>query len=228
MPGATVLHVLAITAGKTLSAEVLYKEIQRGKRGGTYSISYAIHSSPGSELARDSVTVSHATYQAMKPGDSFEVLVSPVLPSFAHWTSIAAQSGWTKLGGLWLMVLFWNGVLSVFVYSLYLVPLRQRRLVSRGQPTLGEVTSSQTVHVGRGRLQREVRYAYRAQGSDGVDQLIESRARIDPSGNEPRVGDTLTVLYDPRRPRRSVPYLGSGVQALPADGEATAASVSER
>ncbi len=96
----------------------------------------------------------------------------------------------------WLMLALsvaWVGILIPATRRLYLRAAGQRRLIEAGAVTAGRVTAVRPAV--RGFV---VRYAYGSPEEAGR-QTARGVAR-------PRVGDPVSVIYDPARPRRSVAY----------------------
>jgi hypothetical protein len=96
--------------------------------------------------------------------------------------------------------IFWNGVLSMFLYVLWVVPIRQHWLARHGEATLGTITGK-VVHRGKSTTYT-VSYQFDVDGKDYRGKCDVDSAAYDLA----REGMPVTVLYDPSRPKRSLPY----------------------
>lgn len=108
---------------------------------------------------------------------------------------------------LWFWSLFWNSLLAYFVWQAYLRPWRHWRLVRCGHSTQGIVCAVRPLTY-RNRVNYRVSYRYTPQTVDGLTEplMTGSISATGPVAEEIRVGEVLTVLYDPQRPWRSLPY----------------------
>jgi hypothetical protein len=99
---------------------------------------------------------------------------------------------------------------SLFCWRLYWLPLRPRRLVRWGQTAEGTVRSKKTW------LEWiDVTYVYWA-----GHRLLTGRVTLHHvDAKNVHVGDTFTVLYDPKRPRRSLAYKYAQYLVRRADGQ---------
>ena len=93
---------------------------------------------------------------------------------------------------LYFMVLPITGIVIIFPF----VILRQKRLLESGQPTGAIVTRSAPVKGGRG-----ISYQF----LDFANNTVTGNVTMRP-GDAPAVGKTVTVLYDPSRPKRNAIY----------------------
>jgi len=106
--------------------------------------------------------------------------------------------------GYWLVLCgLWNTLVLPFTWFLWVIPLRQRRLVRCGVPAIGrivELPASDDADP----LDFRMRYAFTPEGSEAVF----TGTAVAPKGEHthPRLGDTLTILYDPRRPSSNLAY----------------------
>jgi hypothetical protein len=96
--------------------------------------------------------------------------------------------------------LVWNAFIIVFVYAAWVWPLRQRWLAMYGEAAPGVVTKWER-GTGRQRNRSTVRYKFTA--ADGVEHTGKSWVA---SRERRERGTPITVLYNPDRPSRSLPY----------------------
>ena len=96
--------------------------------------------------------------------------------------------------------IFWNGVVSVFLYIAWVVPFRDRWLARHGEATLGAITGKE-MHRGKGTTY-SVSYEFEVDGQD-----YRGKGKVDFAAYDlTREGMPVTVLFDPSRPKRSLPY----------------------
>jgi hypothetical protein len=99
------------------------------------------------------------------------------------------------------IVPFWNGIVGVFVYQLYVRPWRERRLCRGGVMTAGRITHVVTTH-GKGG-HHKVQYAFRMEDGSPVGATM----KVDGNRAVSRViGDPVRVLHYPGRAKPSLIY----------------------
>jgi hypothetical protein len=115
----------------------------------------------------------------------------------------AYESPWGLIGFLVVFALFWNGIMWVFLHSIWIKPMLTRRLYVTGDATTGRVVSKQTVRGGKSSTYR-VSYTFKdpvtgEEVAGSVDTNWERFAAV-------QEGDEVTVLYRANKPSRNVPY----------------------
>jgi Protein of unknown function (DUF3592) len=185
----------------------------RTSKGGTSYHADYIYDLPGGQRRTKDAGISAASYErlnraaaggrAASAGDGTIRVRSIGAPPifYDHVVESGGGGPWGVVGSIWLFGLFWNGVLSVFVHLAYIGPWRVRRLYRSGTPVEGRVISKR---VSRGKSTAYyVRYAYQTADGDNFDrEMTTSREHYEVASH----GASVTVLYDPRKPRRSVVY----------------------
>lgn len=210
---ALVLYLGVLWAGTEVDGTITHKDERPGKTGTYYTADYVFavggveytgHTQPDAE-----------TYAALQEGEPIRVRVWEAAPEDGHsWDGSEAGSLRT-VGGLCFAALFWNAMISIIVWQFYVRPWRQRQLVRYGVPTAGVVRQVKAWPEKRGQAYR-VRYEYTPGPSDLFEERQSGSVRVWPpnSAADVKAGDVLTVLYDPRRPRRSVLYRFSDYKAV--------------
>ena len=171
----------------------------------TYTLHY-VFTVDGTEYSGQ--TGVSAQEQAMyKEGTPVPLRVLTVLPHYGHWPLVGNYSPLGQVGGLWFMALFWNGILSIFLWMAYYRPWYHWHLVRNGTPTSGLVRETKTHH-GKGGPSYTVRYEYAVLIGEVSDNLLTGSVNTHRAiGTAFMIGDVLTILYDPAKPKRSVPYV---------------------
>jgi hypothetical protein len=120
------------------------------------------------------------------------------------------------VGGIVFGAVFWNGIMSIFVYMLYVRPWRQRWMVRRGLPTAGLVRQVQQWS-NKGTKMVRIRYDYavpaggHTRGGVFSGKMTASGSQV----NAVAIGEIVTVLYNPGRPHRSLVYALADYKAVP-------------
>jgi hypothetical protein len=194
---------------RPVTATVDRREMEHTKKGGTLFHLY-YHYDFGGRRYDGSDLISEARYVRARDGEPFEGRAVAVLfgrPWFRGPTEAKANSP------QFLVVAFalaWNGLLSVFLYGLWIVPLRQRRLVKHGQVATGVITSRRITR-GRG-TNYTLMYAFPAvDGSAYSGECGVNRADYERTPD----GTNLLIIYNPARPRRNLAYRFSDFIAGP-------------
>jgi hypothetical protein len=203
---ATGVYVGVLAAGTDYQGAVVKKEERPASKGRTYRYVHYEYM-VGGQLHTGQVTMSGADYEQVAVGDRFAVRALESAPETDPWVRLPGQTPVADVGGKWLMALFWNGVVSVFVWAVYVHPWRVRRLVRWGQPTEG-IVRAVTVSINKNTKSYHVTYEYAAPGDDLLGPTLYTRkmTSTQKAAAATKVGDLVTVLYDPDRPKRSVIY----------------------
>lgn len=164
---------------------------------------------------RGSSSVSRETFTRVSDGGVVRVVAFPLTPGVG--SSIAGEPGG---GGILLFVVvfavFWNSILSVFLWQIYVLPHLHRQLFRSGSPVTGTVTKKEVARR-KGRESHVVHYQYAAGGETSAPSLMSGKMVV-PKEEFGRLaeGDQLTVLYAPRRPSRSLLYRCGEYDVVPA------------
>jgi hypothetical protein len=95
--------------------------------------------------------------------------------------------------------LFWNSILSVFVYAIYISPYRKKRLLMYGVETSGQVTTCSSYRGSKGGTRYSVAYFYMVDGVKYEDAENVYKSQFENTHE----GMTLRIIYDPTKPQRS-------------------------
>jgi hypothetical protein len=225
---ATFLILGVLLIGTEVEGRILEKRELLTKDDVIYRVQYA-YALDGQESTHE-VIVSADDYLAVRAGGSVTVRTLPWMTT-GNWPRFRDHSPFREAAWPWRMALLWNGILSVFAWKLYWVPARQRWLVRWGEPARGIVRDLKTSLGNPSCPCFELTYEFTVDGNDPLGpQLLTGSVTSTNNIGQPsllffrwellkghvtttvapvkdmRVGDTLTVLYDPRRPKRSLVY----------------------
>ena len=206
-------RIVLVEAGTTTTGQLI--SVSTGKSS---SITYSFEAEGRSWTATDSFLQRHYA-NSVKP---LLVIYLPTHPSVSmvltRWETPANRV--QEIG--WFAVL-WNAFLVFIVWVVIGPPLRARRLIALGVPVVGRVQSATVAPNQRGELSGVVFYEFvPAEAGVGGKPVTGSTAIQKKPDVRLEQGDPLTVLYDPRNPKRNVAYQFAGYQAdLSAQQEAS-------
>jgi hypothetical protein len=164
---------------------------------------------PGSSTA---ITTRPSSSKSAGTGVQFEGRAVAVLPGHPYFRAPSEWGGWSLLPMLGF-ALFWNGILSFFLYAIWILPLRQRLLVKRGEVATAAITSRK-IHRGKGTTYT-LMYRFTAEGGGeytGACNVTKSDYENIPDGAP------VLVVYKPTNPRHNLAYRFSDFIAGPGGG----------
>jgi hypothetical protein len=210
--GQFVLSLLIAAFGTDRAATVTGTRAEPASKGGTiYYIDYRYVA--GGREYTNSETVGAVTYarvsgSAQPEGRPVTVRVRHLElgPSSPHLFA-QGHSVWGTVGERLLIALFWNGIVSVFVYVLWVAPIRKYLLLRHGQTTTGRVVSTRE-RKGKGTTYLAT-FCFRDPES-GREIEREMEVAGEPLYVMAQGRPEVTVVYSPRNPRRAIAYELSG------------------
>jgi hypothetical protein len=176
------------------------------KNGDHYTLKYRFEA--GGETKFDSDTVGWSVYQIYQ----HQTLGQTNPPVTVHYLGLgplhhsALREGgslWSQIGSLTLWAGFWNGVLSIFVYQIWIKPLRARQLYKYGNSTSGKLLSR------RVRTGKSSSYYVSYRFNDPLSgQVYESEIQVwnTEDWQQAVEGQAVTVLFAQNNPKRSTVY----------------------
>ena len=194
--------------GVEMEGRVVRREESQSRKSKktTYTLHY-VYTVEGQEYAAGT-TVTAEAYAAHKEGQAIPLRVLPWSP-LAHWVRLPGASPGASVLAMWFGAVFWNGIMSIFLYMVWVRPWLQWRLVRWGELTSGIVRDVRSTPQKGGGLSYTIRYEYASSPTLNEPEQLYTRSASSNStaAATVKVGDVVTVLYDPKRPKRSVPYL---------------------
>ena len=116
-----------------------------------------------------------------------------------HYADRASENPWKTVGLAVLFVAFWNTVVGLFFYGIWIAPFRERQLVANGLVRPGRVVEILSGNKGTSRIV----YEYQADGRPfrhQVSGINNARLAAHPAGSP------VTVLAYPFNEKRSLIY----------------------
>jgi hypothetical protein len=178
----------------------------RGKGGPSHHVAFT-HELAGAEGSAE-VTVNQAAYGRLAVGDAVEVRVLPGFRLGPQLLADGAPSPASNLWGVLVATVVWDGFMALFVCVAIMPPLRQRNLVRLGVAVPGRVTNKEVKRGGKSTTYH-VYYCYTAPAPTppGEDREYQAEMMVrEEDYDDVLVEQRLTVLYDPRKSRRSLVY----------------------
>jgi hypothetical protein len=205
--------------GTEVPAQVVKKVVRKDKKGtpGYYAtFSYTV----GDNSFTKTETVDAGGFATLSEGMPVQVRV---LRDFPQWCPVFGVEGshpWRSFAGLAFFCLVWNAFVGVVAWAIFIYPLVLRNLVRRGTVAVGtvkgkEVQNSKT-------MSYKISYGFEAAINE--DLGMESIQKRPMEGSMTiyshrdydcvQLNDKVIVLYDPRRPRRSLLYQLADYEAV--------------
>jgi hypothetical protein len=203
--GSTGLYVAVGLFGDTYQGKITKKEIRKSKSGKSHYAHFAFTANDREYTGE--VSISEVRFGEINEGDAITVRALESWPGQGNWPRVPGHWPLLDVGVMWLVAVFWNGILSIFLWGAYVRPMRIKWLLRYGQPTQGIVRAVQERR-GKGATTYQIAYDYVAPSPDGGEgqlfnkKMSSSRKESAHAG----AGDLVTVLYNPRKPWRSVIY----------------------
>jgi hypothetical protein len=193
---ALILMTLTALLGTDTLGRVTELSATRGSKGGT-SYTVAFEFTHGLESYKGRNSIPPAQFQGLAKGMDIAVRYLPLLPNYSASAKPVGASVWQGTGRMLGFTLFWNGILSIFVWLAWVQPYRQKKLLEKGDSTDADVLEVQAV--GSRSTHRRVKAAYTVNGIHYERQFWALR---EPSADL-AAGDRITLYYDPRNPKRA-------------------------
>ena len=206
----TVLNLGVLWAGVPAAGHVTGKSEHTTRRGTVYHAVEYVFTLDGMDYPGQ-VYPDADGYATVEVGQPVDVLAFRPAPAGGHWPGLPGHSPRRDVVSAITTALFWNGIMLACWWLLAVRPWRRRQLIRYGVPVAGRVLAVTEV---QGKIDMAyLRYEYPVGPADpwrsrSVEANLLEVADL-------KAGDTLTVLYDPRRPRRSLAYRFSPYQAVP-------------
>ena len=194
---AVVVHLLWCLFGVETTGHVEGAHTGSRKSGTTYWINYSYQGESGGLTG--SSDVPQPLYQALSSPHGREVQVSHYEIGPVHLSGlVGVGTPLGRLGAFLFFAGFWNGIMSVFLYGLWVAPYRQKQLVALGAATSGRVVGKRTHQ--RKSVTYYVSYAFETAAGEAVQgEMTTSRA----GWLKAEDGQVVTVIYWPEKPSRS-------------------------
>jgi hypothetical protein len=148
---------------------------------------------------------------AYPEGGPILVRVSPILPGIDSRIVAPGAAGPSELAFVWLFAIFWNAILSIFVYMLIVVPILSYQIYRRGEVGVATIVdlTTKTSRDSQGRTDTSyvLTYEYTPVGPDGMAGALvrDTQNASQREWDKEQIGDDVTVLYW-KRPLRLGPW----------------------
>lgn len=194
-----ILKIAMGLVGTKTDATVLEKTWHRGSKGGTtYRVRFAF--TAGGERHEGKSQVSQEAWEKLPERGFIPIVYLPIYQEILSDYK-DPKSFFPSGTGLMLWIgLFWNGIMGVFVYFIYVVPRRRKRLVIDGAEADGVITGKEMHRGSKGGITYQVRYRYAVLG-----ETLHGKQDVPKGTFEAALeGLQVSVAYDQQMPSRSV------------------------
>jgi hypothetical protein len=210
--GYLIFLLMWLLFGTDIPGVVTGTESEAYSKGVHYRVKYTYELGP--EIKRDSQAVSQRVYERFHEQENDKPRVTVhyfALGSYEHQRLREGGSLWKEVGAIAAWAGFWNTILTVFIYHLWVEPLRLRRLYKYGEATSGTLVSKREQQ-GRSTTYY-VTYTFKVNETGELRQ-VESVAGNVAMWKMIPAGSAVTVLYARDNPKRSTVYELGGYAVL--------------
>lgn len=185
--------------GTHVQATIHKLERRTSKKGGVYYVAGFDYTLGGRPYSEEHESLTDAEGRRTRIGDKIDGrAAAPLGYAIFLRTSLDIRSDLLALGG-WSLAR--NAFIGLFIYLFWVVPIRQRLLAKHGLAAAGVNTGRKETR-GRGTTYT-LFYAFQAPGG----QRIQAKSNVSREGYQAaHEGAAVTVIYDPNKPTRSLPY----------------------
>ncbi|TMQ30495.1 MAG: hypothetical protein E6K70_24080 [Planctomycetota bacterium] len=219
LAGAAAFGLFVWLFGADIPGRITSLDVARGRKGGNrYQVDYA-YSVAGIQYP-GTTYVSANVYAGLRVGDAYPVRVFRPLPTWMPQPRGPGSSA-SMVFALPFFALFWNGILSVFLWMAWVAPWRVWLLMRYGLATAGVVAGKHTRPGNKGSTNRLIRYRFKVtleeEGTGAaLPETFEREMSVMPSDYAAaKMDQPVTVIYHPKNPKRSLVYEFSEYEALP-------------
>ena len=216
--GAAVFGLFVWLFGADVAGRITNLDIVHAKKGQHHRVHYA-YTVAGIEHA-GTTDVSADVYAGLRVGDAYPVRVFRPLPTWMPQPCGPGSSA-GMVFALPFFALFWNGILSVFLWMAWVAPWRLWLLMRYGLATAGLVVGKETRRGNKGSVSRVVQYRYQATLEDessiaATPESFEREMNVTPADYAAAMVDQpVTVIYHPKNPKCSLIYQFAEYEAQP-------------
>lgn len=197
--------------GQQSEARVLKKTTQAGSKGGaTYKVAYSFTHNV-TEYSGNS-QIDQAIYQQLRESRSIPIVYLSFLPQYVSDYREPGHFFPANTGSFFLIAIFWNGVVGVFIYVLYIDPWRRKQLIRHGTAAMGRIEAMSIQRGSKGAARYMVNYSYEVENQRHEASISTTREQYEAH----QIGESVAITYDPVKPKRSVPVDLSPWELAPA------------
>lgn len=205
--------LLWLALGTDIPAVVTGRDISHSSKGGTrYHLKYQFQVDGQTKSVRTSVSYDlYELYQFHNQSNPPVTVHYFAIGPLQHSALRESGSLWSELGFLSLWAGFWNTVMSVFLYQIWIKPLRGRYLYRYGQAASGTVLNK------RKRTGKSTTYYVSYSFQDpysGREFEREMQVWKADAWHQAAIQQKVTVLYSQNNPKWSTVYEFGGYEVI--------------
>jgi hypothetical protein len=129
-----------------------------------------------------------------------------------HYTGLIepGSSGWKTVGLVWLFGLFWNAIVGLFAFGVYVVPWKDKRLRRDGEASPGRIVQKRTAKGSKGTTRYILTYTFTpttgfgTRPRPGDPQVTEEQVVARTEWDAASEGDEVWVLHWPGKLKPNV------------------------
>lgn len=203
-----------IVAGVTVPGKVVDKKVTTDSDGNSYKVFYTYLTDDQSQ--HHSKTVPQDVYNTIEVGMNVPVKHLPFLPNLISTPQFTSDNPWRELGFYMLFGLLWNSIVSVFAYIAYILPWQIANLYKYGDVGLAKITDKTLASDSDGDATYYIHYTYESPTKYGfIGDVFKKKHNLPKEDWEKlQVGNEITILFHPRKPKNSVPYAYGGYKVI--------------
>jgi hypothetical protein len=192
--------------GSDIPAVVTGSDTHKTRKGGTvYMLRYEF--AAGGKTKSASSSVNRALYDRIQAEDTARPSLTVrylSIAGFDHYELREGRSGvWSTFGFLTIWVSFWNSIMGLIVYHIWIQPIRVRFLYKYGDVTGGRLVGKRTRTGKSTTYYASYEFRHPITG-ETVRSETQVRNRMDWQGATE--GQPVTILYAFNKPKRSTVY----------------------
>ncbi len=151
-------------------------------------------------------------YADLEVGAPVLVQYAPLLPGMVAGVALPARSRLWNLGFWAPFALFWDAIVSIFLYLLVVLPLRARWLHCHGKAGVARIVRKE---VSKRDDSTSYFLCYDFTPESMRPAAVSDKIAVElAEWNTVQIGDETTILYDPSRPHRRLLYPYGGFEIL--------------
>jgi len=207
-------RIIIPVAGVITPAVITQRETQSDEDGRSYHVDFTY--TYNGVAYNGGCNVRQGIYDTIEIGSKAQVEILPIAPSYSpRLFTPPGNYQFESFGFLLFFTLFWNGVIGVFVWGLFVWPVMVKRIYEQGIPTIAMIVDK-TTSSGEDSTSYIIKYEFTPVDIHGREgSVIKGQETIpEDEWKKFHIGDQGTILYLPNRPRMNVFYQYGGYRVV--------------
>jgi hypothetical protein len=204
--GVLPVKLATVTVGEVYQGRITGTSTKSGSKGRTnYNLQYSYEADGQTHKGERSIKSNE--YERLsraadaEPAETLEVRALNIAGYQTEEAFFPNESRAKPVLFVLLFALFWNAILSVFVFILWVAPWMEKRLYKYGKPVVGRVVKMHTKHAKSTSYHLDYEFDH-----PGLGQRIATMIVPYDRWQQAREGESVTVLCHPHRKRPTLIY----------------------